>query len=99
MTHRIGPIGPDVDLDQEEVVLPDGTRLTEEAAQELAQRVLEQRRAGRPSLTGSGQRTPSLSVRVTASTRSRLERIARRQGRRLADVSREALDEYIARHG
>jgi predicted transcriptional regulator len=39
-----------------------------------------------------------LTVRVTPSTRAALERIADAQGRRLADVGRDALDEYVRRH-
>ena len=91
-------IGPDVDLDVEEVYLDDGTRLTETKAEELAERTLARLRPGRPSITGSGEHTPSLTVRVPRETRAALEEIAARQGRRLADVSREALDDYIASH-
>jgi hypothetical protein len=42
---------------------------------------------------------PSMQVRarVTTGTRTALETIAAAQGRRLADVSRDALD-YVARH-
>lgn len=98
MTRRVGPVGPDIDLDEEQILLPDGSRLTEEAAEQLAERVVEQRRAGRPSLIGGKAHTPSLTVRVRPGVRSALEEIAQKQGRRLADVSREALDEYVARH-
>lgn len=98
MTRRIGPVGPDINLDEEEIRLPDGSRLTEAAAEELAERVLEQRRVGRPSLIGGKTHTPPLTVRVRPGVRSALEEIAQKQGRRLADVSREALDEYVARH-
>ncbi len=98
MTPRIGPIGPDIDLDEEEIRLADGSRLTEDAAEQIAERVLEQRRAGRPSLIGGKAHTPPLTVRVPPGVRSALEEIAQKQGRRLADVSREALDQYVARH-
>ncbi len=37
-------------------------------------------------------------VLVTTNTRTALEAIAAEQGRRLADVSRDALDEYVAHH-
>ncbi len=95
-----GPIGPDIDLDQEEVYLGDGARLTEAKAAELAEWALAQRqdRRGRPSLTGERETTPNLTVRVTPSTRAALEKIAKAQGRRLAEVGRDALDEYIRRH-
>jgi hypothetical protein len=92
-----GAIGSDVDLDTEEVYLADGRRLTERSAEELAQRALARHR-GRPSVTGESARTPSLTVRVPPETRSALEELAKAQGKRLADVSREALDEYVSRH-
>ena len=100
MTRRkikTGAIGTDVDLDTEEFHLADGRRLTEQMAEELAQRALARHR-GRPSVTGERARTPSLTVRVPPETRTALEELAKAQGRRLADASREALDEYVARH-
>jgi hypothetical protein len=92
-----GAIGADVDLGTEEVYLADGRRLTEQMAEELAQRALARHR-GRPSVSGNGARTPSLTVRVPQETRTALEEMAKAQGKRLADVSREALDEYVSRH-
>jgi hypothetical protein len=92
-----GAIGNDVDLDTEKVYLADGRRLTEKLAEEMAQRALVRHR-GRPSVTGENARTPSLTVRVPQETRTALEELARAQGKRLADVSREALDEYVSRH-
>lgn len=100
--HKIelGPIGPDIDLDEEEVYLPDGTRLTEDAAEELGKQMVAaaRRRQGRPPLTNEEMRTPSLTVRVPSSVRTALEEIAHSQGRRLADVSRDALTEYVTKH-
>ena len=92
-----GPVGADIDLEQEDIRLPDGSRLTDERAAEIAGRALARRR-GRPSVTGEGSHTPSLTVRVSSTTRAALEEIAASQGRRLADVSREAFEEYIQRH-
>jgi hypothetical protein len=101
MTRKIevGPIGPDVDLDEEEFFAADGRRLTEKLAAEMAERAIERaRRRGRPSVTGASARTPSLTVRVPPQVRDALESIAGAQGRRLADVSREALEQYVERH-
>ena len=58
------------------------------------------RLGGRPRVGGAPGDGPSMQVRVrvTSRTRSALEAIAAAQGRRLADVSRDALDEYAARH-
>jgi len=92
-----GPIGPDVDLDVEDIRLADGTRLTNELAEQIAEDAIARHR-GRPSVSGGRERTPSLTVRVPRSTRASLEGIAAAQGRRLADVSRDALDEYVRRH-
>jgi hypothetical protein len=92
-----GAIGSDVDLATEKVYLANGQRLTEQVAEELAQRALARHR-GRPSVSGDGARTPSLTVRVPQETRAALEELAKVQGKRLADVSREALDEYVSRH-
>jgi len=92
-----GPIGPDIDLETEEVYIADGRRLTEELAQEIAGRALVRHR-GRPSVSGGGRRTPSLTVRIPQPTRDALERLAKARGKRLADVSREALNEYVAHH-
>jgi hypothetical protein len=94
-----GPIGPDVDLDTEEFYTADGRRLTNGLADEIAGRALERLRArGRPSVTGKSTKTPNLTVRVPPEVRAGLESIADAQGRRLADVSRDALAEYVERH-
>lgn len=78
-----GPRGSDVDLEQEDVRLPDGSRLTHERAAALAERALARRR-GRPSVTGDESHTPSLTVRVSPTTQAALEEIVTSQGRRPA---------------
>lgn len=94
---EVGPIGPDVDLDTEEVRTADGRRLTEDLAAEIAERALAKHR-GRPSVSGGTTRTPSLTVRVPTQIQAALMSIAEAQGRRVSDVSRDALEEYIKRH-
>ena len=61
---------------------------------------IRRRLGGRPRVGGEPGEGSSaqVRVRVTSRTRAALEAIAAAQGRRLADVSRDALDEYIARH-
>jgi hypothetical protein len=61
---------------------------------------IRRRVGGRPRVGGEPGEGPSMQVRVrvTTQTRAALETIAAAQGRRLADVSRDALDEYVARH-
>lgn len=94
---EVGSIGPDVDLDTEEIRAADGRRLTEDLAAEIAERALARHR-GRPSVSGGSVRTPSLTVRVPSQLQDALKSIADAQGRRLSDVSRDALEEYVDRH-
>ena len=94
---QVGPVGPDVDLDTEEMLTADGRRLTGEVVGEIVEEARTRRR-GRPSVTGGKVHTPVLTLRVPPPLRAELEAIAQAQGRRLADVSREALEEYAARH-
>ena len=91
------PIGSDVDLDTEDIRLSDGRRLTDELAEQLADEAVTRRR-GRPSISGQATSTPNLTVRVPPTTRAALDAIAKAQGRPLADISRDALAEYIERH-
>ena len=61
---------------------------------------IRQRLGGRPRVGDADGKGPSIQVRVrvTARTRTALEAIAAEQGRRLSEVSRDALDDYVARH-
>jgi hypothetical protein len=99
MTTKHIRIGPDIDLDAEEIFLNDGTRLTEALAAEIAAEAVAKHpaRRGRPSITGGAAHTPKMTVRVAPETRRALEVIAAKEGRRLTDVSRDALAEYVAR--
>lgn len=96
-THHSRADRPDIDLDTEVVLLADGTRLTNELAEAIAEDAIARHR-GRPSITGASEHTPRMTLRVPERTRHALQEIASRQGRRLADVGREALDEYVRRH-
>lgn len=98
MSSRIGPIGPDIDLDQEVVYAADGRRLSEDLAAQIGEAAIQRHRAGRPSVTGGSEHTPALTVRVPAQTRQALEAIAAVQGLRLSDVTRAAITEYIVSH-
>lgn len=98
-TVEIGPIGPDVDLDEEEFYTADGRRLTEALAREIAEEAIRKVGRGRPSMTGQAAPTPNLTIRVPPALRASLQRIADAQGRRVAEVGRDALTEYARRHG
>lgn len=85
-----------IDLDTEQVDLPDGTRLTEASAQDLAEEVLHAVGRGRPSLTAPGHRSPQLRVSVPESVRDDLRRRAEIERRSVSEVAREALERYLA---
>ncbi len=61
---------------------------------------IRQRLGGRPRVGGETGEGPSIQVRVRVTNRTReaLEHIAASQGRTISEVSREALDEYVAHH-
>ncbi|WP_414696476.1 CopG family ribbon-helix-helix protein [Pengzhenrongella sp.] len=66
-------------------------------ADEVAADVLL-RTPGRPSLSGAGETSPSLTIRLPAASRARLDALAARDERRASEIVRDALDEYLARH-
>ena len=88
------PIGPDVDLDAEDVRLADGTRLTEQRAAEIVDEV--RRRGGRPSLTGEAAASPRIAFRVTPGVRYRAAQVAAREGKTVSQLAREALEARVA---
>ncbi|SDX64979.1 hypothetical protein SAMN05661080_00670 [Modestobacter sp. DSM 44400] len=88
------PLGPDVDLDEEDVRLPDGSRLTEQKAAAIVEEV--RRRGGRPSLTGEAATSPRIVFRVTPSVRDRAAEIAAREGKTISQLAREALEARVA---
>ncbi|MBO0841151.1 MAG: hypothetical protein J2O49_10065, partial [Sciscionella sp.] len=68
----------DVDLDRERVDLPDGTRLTEQRAEQLAREALAEIRQrnlvpGRKSLSGGDTHSPRVQFRVPEDVLERAE--------------------------
>ncbi len=86
----------EIDLDQEDFTFR-WERLSEARAEEIAADVLS-RTPERPSLSGRGMTSPSLTIRLPRQESERLERVASQQGRRTSDVVREALDDYLNTH-
>lgn len=90
-------IGPDVDLDKEDIRLADGSRLTPQLAEEIAERVL--RSVGRPSLSGARQRSPQIAFRVPPQVREHAAEVAAREGKTVSELAREALEDRLAASG
>ncbi|MGH9064254.1 MAG: ribbon-helix-helix domain-containing protein [Acidimicrobiales bacterium] len=85
-----------IDLDEEDVHLADGARLTESKVQELAAEVLERAGRGRPSLSRPGVRSPQLRLSVPDELRSRLLQRAEDEQRSVSNLVRVALEHYLA---
>jgi predicted HicB family RNase H-like nuclease len=79
--------------------LKDGTVLTEELADELAEEAERGydlslgRRVGRPSL-GRGQ-SPRINIRLTQQLHDRALERAQREGKTLSELAREALERHV----
>ena len=85
-------VGPDVDLNSEIVLLPDGTRLTNKLAAKMARDAIKQVR-GRPSLTAVAVESPQLKVRVPVKLKKAIEKEAKRRGETTSTIVREVLQE------
>jgi predicted HicB family RNase H-like nuclease len=87
-------IGADVDLDNEEVRLRSGTRLTSKVAEEIVEEV--RRTGGRPSLSGDAAHSPQIAFRVPPEVRERAAQVAAAEGKTVSQLAREALEARIA---
>ncbi len=91
-------VGPDVDLNSEIVLLPDGKRLTNKLASKMARNAIKQVR-GRPSLTAVAVESPQLKVRVPAKLKKAIEKEAKRRGETTSTIVREVLQErFLQNH-
>ena len=91
-------VGPDVDLESEVVLLPDGTRLTNKLAAKMARDAIKQMR-GRPSLTAVAVESPQLKVRVPMKLKKAIEKEAKRRGETTSTIVREVLQErFLQNH-
>jgi hypothetical protein len=87
------PIGRDVDLEDDDVRLKDGTRLTEDLAAKIVETV--RRGTGRPSLSGHATPSPQIAFRVPQSVRDQAAEIAEREGKTISQLAREALEARV----
>ncbi|MEJ7834404.1 MAG: ribbon-helix-helix protein, CopG family [Nocardioides sp.] len=84
-----------VDLDVEVVRRKDGTRITEADAAEQGETIARHARSGRPSLSGGSKRSPQLGIRVSEDIHQRISARAKAEGKRVSDVVREAIENYV----
>jgi len=87
-------LGPDVDLDEEVVLLPNGERMTYADVDRIVDEV-HASMAGRPSLTAPGTRSPEVKARVPLQTKQQLDAVAAKRGTTASEIIREALDAYL----
>lgn len=94
-----GEIGPDVDVDAEEIFDSHGNRIDADYIAEAVSAVHTQLRRGRPSLDDDGQpRSPQLSIKFPQRLKAAADAQARREGRTVSDLVRDAVAEYLATH-
>ncbi|TCK25220.1 ribbon-helix-helix protein, CopG family [Pseudonocardia endophytica] len=88
-------VGPDVDLDTEEVRDRQGRRVTEAYAEQAAAEALRLVRPGRPALGEVGRHSPRVSFRVPEQVRRQAEQRAVTEGRSVSEIARDALERYL----
>jgi hypothetical protein len=88
------PIGPDVDLDRDDIRLADGTRLTRARAEAIVRQA--RHAGGRPSLSGGPARSPQIAFRVAPEVRDRAAQKAAQEGKTVSQLAREALEARLA---
>lgn len=96
VTYKLAP-GPDVDPDREVLRDSRGRRITNEYVREAVENARRQLSRGRPSLSGQASRSPQVTFRLPPELRAKAEALAARQGKRVSEVARDALEAYLAR--
>jgi hypothetical protein len=89
-------VGPDVDLNEEDVRLRDGTRLTSNLAEAITEDV--RRAVGRPSLSGGRTHSPQVSARITPELQEEITKYSERSGLTHSQVVRRALEQFVGSH-
>jgi hypothetical protein len=77
-----------------------GERLTEKRAQEIAERAFEPSAnliPGGKSLSGGTKHSPVVQTRVSETTRDKLTAIAKQRKISVSKLSRQILDDFVAR--
>lgn len=73
-----------------------GRRITQDYARRAAQYDPATVHRGRRSLTGGRLHSPRVSFRVPADLREAAEKAARREGKTVSELARDALPKYLA---
>ena len=73
-----------------------GRRITEDRAVELAEEVLRKAARWRSSLAGGPTHSPQVSFRASAELRAQAEERAKREGKTVSQLAREALERLLA---
>lgn len=81
-----------MDLARDEVMIPEGKRITQDVVDELLAAAEEARPAGRPSLSAPGVHSPPVTIRLPESLNAKLQHEAERTGKRRSVIIREALE-------
>jgi hypothetical protein len=89
------PDGGDIDLDAQPVIGQDGRKLTEADAEAYT----VARSVGRPSLSGAGVRSPSVSFRIDQEQLRRAHALAAETGETVSELARRALAEFLDQPG
>ena len=87
--------GRDVDLAREDVRDRRGKRIDADYVERAVADVHEKIGRGRPSLTGKAEPSPQVTFRLTPKLRAKTEARAKREGKRVSEVAREALERYL----
>lgn len=93
-------VGPDIDLDEEEIYDSRGNRVTEASAEAYVLEAVEMARRGRPALSESAPKSaksPQVSFRLPDQMAGEVRRLAEERGVTVSQFAREALSAYVNR--
>lgn len=88
-------LGPEVDLEIEDVRDSQGRRIGAAYVERAVADARTRLGRGRPSLTGEAQHSPQVTFRLSPELRAKAEERAAREGKRVSQIAREALERYV----
>ncbi|MGZ4144880.1 MAG: ribbon-helix-helix protein, CopG family [Actinomycetota bacterium] len=89
--------GADLDLAREDIRDRRGRRITDDYVRRAVADVHEKSGRGRPSLTGRAMPSPQVTFRLPPTLLAKAEARAKREGKRVSQIAREALERYLVR--